>query len=195
MNTRIAIALLAAGGSRRMGFPKQLLDFQGKKLIQIVAEHLLACRCHPTVVVLGASTAEIVPYLEGYELSVIQNLDWPSGMAGSIRCGVEFVDNMFPDVQQLMLALVDQPYVEAEHYYALVEAAEEHPDQVVAAYYGGQVGAPMVFPRAYFPMLLRLGGDQGARGMVRALPAEAVVKLPLPQAGVDWDEPGDVAAR
>jgi molybdenum cofactor cytidylyltransferase len=190
--TDMAMVLLAAGGSRRMGQPKQMLDFQGKTLIQIVVERLLACRCFPTVVVLGAGARDIAPFLAGYELNVIQNLAWETGMAGSIRCGVEFVETMFPDAGQVMLALVDQPYVEAEDYYALVEAAEAAPDKVVAAWYDGQAGAPMVFPRAYFPALMRLGGDQGARGIVRALPAEAVRLVPLPLAAADWDSVGDI---
>jgi molybdenum cofactor cytidylyltransferase len=189
--TDMALVLLAAGGSTRMGEPKQLLEFQGKKLIQIVVERLLACRCFPTVVVLGAGAQEIAPFLAGYELNVIQNLNWQSGMASSIRCAVEFVETMFPDVGQMMLALVDQPYVEAEDYYALVEAAEAEPQKVVAAYYGGQAGAPMVFPRAYFPALGRLAGDQGARGIVRGLGPEAIKVVPLPQAAADWDVPED----
>lgn len=190
--TDMAIVLLAAGGSVRMGQPKQLLDVEGKKLIQIVIERLLACRCFPTVVVLGAHVGAIAPLCDYPDLNVIQNPNWQTGMASSIRSGVEFVETMFPAVDRILLALVDQPFVEAEHYYALVEASEDAPDKVVAAFYGGQVGAPMVFPRRYFPMLARLRGDQGARAVVRELPASEVVQVPMAVAAVDWDVPGDV---
>lgn len=175
-----------------MGSPKQLLDFHGKKLIQIVAERLLACRCFPTVVVLGAYAQDIAPSLRDYELNIIQNLNWQSGMASSIHCGVEFLETAFPEVSHVMFALVDQPYIEAEHYYALVEAAEDFPDKVIAAFYGGVVGVPMVFPQRYWPMLSRLQGDQGARGIVRGLEEHAVVKVALPTATKDWDWPADV---
>ena len=192
--TKLAMVLLAAGGSTRIGQPKQLLEFQGKKLIQIVTERLLACRCLPTVVVLGAHATEIAPSLAGYELSVIQNLNWQSGMASSIRCGVEFLEMAFPEVTHVLFALVDQPYIEAEHYYALVEANEAFPDKIVAARYGGTVGAPMVFPRRYFPALARLQGDQGARALVRRMESSAIVQVELPMAAVDWDFQSDVSS-
>ena len=176
-----------------MGHPKQLLDFQGKKLIQIVTERLLACRCFPTVVVLGANAAEIVPHLEMYhDLSLIQNLNWQTGMASSIHCGIELLESMFPTVSHAMIALVDQPYVEVEHYYRLVEAADAHPDKVIAAHYDGQAGAPMVFPVRYFTMLSRLRGDEGARAVVRGLPESEVVKVAVPRGGEDWDVMKDV---
>lgn len=183
----MAIVLLAAGSSSRMGSPKQLIDFQGKKLIQIVLERLLACRCFPTIAVLGANARNIAPYCEYHGLSVIQNPNWQTGMASSIRCGLEFVETMFPDVAHIMLALVDQPMVEAEHYHALVEASERSPDKVIAAYYAGQPGAPMVFPRRHFAMLSRLTGDRGAGAAVRGMDAGEVELVPLPEAAVDWD--------
>lgn len=188
----IAIILLAAGGSSRMGSPKQLLDFQGKKLIQIVVERLLACRCFPTVIVLGAEAQRIAPYCNYPDLNVIENPNWNTGMASSIRCGLEFVETLFPEVEQILFALADQPFVDAEHYYALLEAAVRSPDKVIAAHYAGQVGAPMVFARRHFPMLSRLSGDRGAGALVRSMDACEVVEVPLPQAAVSWDERGDV---
>ncbi len=190
--TKVGIVLLAAGGSSRMGFPKQLIEFQGKKLIQIVAERLLACRCFPTAVILGGHSREILPYLQGYELDILENLDWQSGMATSIRCAVSFVEAHYPDLTHLMFALVDQPFVEAEHYYALVEAAEKEPDKVVAAFYSGQPGAPVILPRKYFPMLMRLTGDQGARAVIRNLPADQLLTVDMPTAMIDWDASGDI---
>ncbi len=192
MNNNIAIVLLAAGSSSRMGSPKQLIDFQGKKLIQIVVERLLACRCFPTVVVLGANAKNIAPYLDYPDLNVIENPSWSTGMASSIRSGLEFVETMFPEAGQILFALVDQPFVEAEHYYVLVEAAERHPDKVIAAFYEGQAGAPMLFPRRHYALLSRLTGDRGAGAAVRSMSAEEVVHVPLPTAAVDWDFLGDV---
>ncbi len=190
--TKVGIVLLAAGGSSRMGFPKQLIEFQGKKLIQIVAERLLACRCFPTTVILGGHSREILPNLQGYELDILENLDWQSGMATSIRCAVSFVEAHYPDLTHLMFALVDQPFVEAEHYYALVEAAEKEPDKVIAAFYGGQPGAPVILPRKHFPMLMRLTGDQGARAVIRNLPADQLLTIDMPTAMIDWDALGDI---
>jgi molybdenum cofactor cytidylyltransferase len=186
-----AMILLAAGGSTRMGRPKQLLEFKGKKLITIVVERLLACRKFPVIVVLGELSKEIAPYCKLEGVSIIQNINWQSGMASTIQCGLEFAEFGFDDVSHVLFALCDQPFVEAEHYYALVEASEAHPDKIIAAYYGGQAGAPMIFPRSYFPMLARLTGDQGARAVVRNLQAD-VIQVSMPTAAMDWDEVGDV---
>ncbi|HEX2898816.1 MAG TPA: nucleotidyltransferase family protein [Bacteroidia bacterium] len=186
------IVLLAAGGSRRMGFPKQLIEFKGKKMIQVVAERLLACGAVPTAVVLGANASAIGPALAGYGLCILQNPEWESGMAGSIRCGVGFVESAFPDTTHLLLALVDQPFVEALDYQALLAASKAFPEKVVATEYAGQVGAPMVFPRKYFPLLAGLQGDQGARAVVRGLDGDAVLRIPVPAAAEDWDLPSEV---
>lgn len=191
--TQVGIVLLAAGGSSRMGSPKQLIPFQGKKLIQLVAERLLACRCFPTTVILGGNSREILPFLQGYELDILENLDWQAGMSTSIRCGVSFVESQYPDVTHLLFALVDQPLIEAEHYYALVEAAEKDPQKIVAAFYSDEPGVPVIFPRRFFPALKRLTGDQGARVLLRNLSAAELITIEMPAAMRDLDVPGDLA--
>jgi molybdenum cofactor cytidylyltransferase len=189
---QLAIVLLAAGGSSRMGFPKQLIPFEGKKLVQIVAERLLACRCFPTVVILGGNSREVLPLLQGYTLDILENLDWQSGMSTSIRCAVTFVKAQYPEVTHLMFALVDQPSVQAEEYSSLVEAAKTAPNKVIAAFYAGQWGAPMIFPSIYWNDLLQLTGDRGAAGIVRKMNPLDVVSIEMPNAGYDWDSPADL---
>jgi CTP:molybdopterin cytidylyltransferase MocA len=189
--TETAIVLLAAGSSRRMGQPKQLLDFQGKKLIQIVVERLLACRAFPTVIVLGAQAEAIAQTLDYPDLNIIQNPNWATGMASTIACALEFLDFHFPQVDHILFALVDQPYVEAEHYYALLEKSEQFPNKIIAAQYADTIGPPMIFPRSYFLQLQRLIGDQGAANIARAA-LEDVVVVPMPTAAVDWDFLTDV---
>jgi molybdenum cofactor cytidylyltransferase len=185
-----AIILLAAGGSRRMGSPKQLLPYQGKHLIQIVVERLLACGQFPTVVVLGAYADAIAPTLQYPNLSLIQNPNWNTGIASSIRCGLAFLDFHFPEVSHVLFALGDQPMIQVEQYYAMLEKSEEFPMHIIAAQYAGIYGAPMIFPRAFFPQLDRLSGDQGAGRMVRDMP-EKVIAFPLPTAENDRDFPED----
>lgn len=176
-----------------MGQPKQLLDYEGQKLIRVVTDRLLACRRFPTVVVLGAHAQAIVPYLQDPLLNVIQNLNWAEGMASSIRCGMEFLEQMGYDLDRVMLAVVDQPFVEVEDYWRLWELSDAHPEKVAAAHYVGQFGVPMVIPKQHFRALARLGGDQGARYLVRNLPEGEVLTLSLPKAALDWDSPEDVA--
>jgi molybdenum cofactor cytidylyltransferase len=190
MNTT-AIVLLAAGGSRRMGQPKQLLAYQGKTLIQIVTERLLACKAFPTVVVLGAQVEAIAPLLNYPNLNVIQNPNWQFGMSSSIRCALEFLEFHFPKVNYILFALCDQPHIQAEDYYALLEKSQENPTKIIAAQYVGTIGAPMLFPAQYFHLFERLSGDQGAAKIARDRMDE-VIAVPMEAAAVDWDEVGDV---
>ena len=85
----IGIVLLAAGASRRMGSPKQLIALGGVSLIRRSAEHALDSGCRPTVVVLGSNADRIAPELNGLALNITVNRQWATGMASSIRCGLK----------------------------------------------------------------------------------------------------------
>lgn len=180
--SRLGIVLLAAGESKRMGSPKQLRVFEGKTLLEWTTERLLKCEAACTVVVLGAFAERMLPLVARPELSVVENGDWASGMASSIRAGVSFAIDQ--DVDHVMIALVDQPFITEVDYKALVDASQRHPEQVVSAFYDGHFGAPMIFPKRYFADLLALEGDAGARKIVRGL--EDVIRVEMNGADLDF---------
>src|SRR6187402_3881873 len=78
--------ILAAGGSTRLGRPKQLLIFQGKTLVERAVE--AAAGCSPAVVVAGSQSAEIAERLRGQNVEVIHHAEWARGIGSSIRLGV-----------------------------------------------------------------------------------------------------------
>src|SRR3990170_2001437 len=86
---KIGGLLLAAGGSRRLGTPKQLLEFEGKTLLLRAAEALVETSCEPVVVVLGAEIERSKDEIEDLPVSFAINDDWESGMSSSIRVGLE----------------------------------------------------------------------------------------------------------
>lgn len=185
---RVGILLLAAGESRRMGRPKQLLPYRGKALIEVVAGRLLELEAEEVLVVLGAYSERIRPLLADLPLRTVNNPSWQEGMGSSLRMGVAALRGM----DRVLVCLADQPRVPAAQYAALLALAEAHPEKVVAAAYAGRAGAPVVFPKAHFPRLEAAQGDAGARKWLSTLTEAELLTMPLPEAEWDWDVPEDM---
>ncbi|HYE36371.1 nucleotidyltransferase family protein [Methylocaldum sp.] len=189
---KIGLVLLAAGGSRRLGRPKQLLTYRGESLLRRAAKAALASQCSPAVVVLSASVEELGSELAGLRLLTVVNPDWEEGIGGSIRTGVTALNGEAPELDAVLLALCDQAVIEHRHLDSLVEAfCASHPP-VAASRYGDTFGAPAVFHRSLFGDLGQLTGDQGAKKIIfRHL--QSTVFVDLPEAGVDIDTEEDYA--
>jgi len=183
----IVIAVLAAGGSRRLGTPKQLVRYQGRPLLEAVASTACAAPVARVAVVLGARAPEIVPCLSALDLDVLVNGQWEMGMASSVRCATFWA--MSRAASALLLVSGDQPHLDAAHVAALL-AAHRASGRAVASVYSGVRGVPALFPRAYFSRLLELRGDAGAARLLRG--GAAVVEVPWPAGSFDVDEPADV---
>lgn len=185
-----ALILLAAGASTRMGRPKQLLPMYGNRpLLRHVVESALAEPVSPVVVVLGANSAQIAPCLEGLPVRIVVNTGWAEGMGSSLRRGMEELAKITPATKSVVVALADQPDIPAGHITKLIEAQHATNRPVVASECKGVRGPPVLFTAKYFPSLLALRGDAGARSLLQAHPDEvAVVSLPFAQ---DLDTPAD----
>jgi molybdenum cofactor cytidylyltransferase len=111
---KIGGILLAAGGSSRLGKPKQLLQFQGRSLIRIAADTLTNSLCRPIVVVLGAETDRSAYEVADLPVGVCANGEWQTGMGSSIRSGLQHLLGNEPDLDAVVIALCDQPLVPAD---------------------------------------------------------------------------------
>lgn len=191
---RCAVVLLAAGGSTRMGRPKQLLPIDGKPLIARAAEAALASPAWPVVVVLGAHADAIRPALARLPVLVAENPAWAEGMASSLRAGLGVLDAFSTHLDAALFALCDQPAFSADTIRQLIAAQHATGRSMVAARYGGHLGAPALFLRAHFPALASLTGDQGARQLLVTAPPDAVAAVDLPELARDLDTPADYAA-
>ncbi|MBL1262508.1 nucleotidyltransferase family protein [Methylomicrobium sp. RS1] len=179
--------ILAAGGSTRMGQPKQLLRWQGRSLLERAIES--ACRVLPerVFVVVGAHELQIRAAINLDMVATVRNPDWQAGIASSIRCGI----NALPaSAEAVLLMLCDQPLVGSTHLAALLNARRNEPDLIIVSQYHLSCGVPVLFPAAYFERLRSLTGDKGAKPLLREFEPR-VLKIPLAEAGLDIDTPGD----
>ena len=180
----VGLIVLAAGGSSRLGHPKQLLPYRGRTLLRHAAETALASACRPIVVVLGASADRLHPEVAALEVLVAENPDWEQGMGSSIRAGLVSLETSTPSLVGVVLMLCDQPLITPASLDALLQAHTDTGSPLVASEYGGARGVPAFFSRALFPELRALKNAQGAKPIIVRHEVE-VIALALP-AGI-WD--------
>ncbi|HET9794918.1 MAG TPA: nucleotidyltransferase family protein [Thermoanaerobaculia bacterium] len=182
----VAAILLAAGGSRRFGSPKQLHRVAGVSLVRRAAEAATSAGCRPLVVVLGAASDAIAPELESLDCTIVVNDGWREGMSSSIRAGVVRLRQAAPDCSAALLLLADQPSVDERLIGALVERFRFGPELAAACRYGGVLGPPAIFSAGLFGELESLRGDEGARSLLRSGRIE-VAELDFPEGAFDVD--------
>jgi CTP:molybdopterin cytidylyltransferase MocA len=182
--------VLAAGGSSRLGRPKQLIRLRGEPLLLRACRMASAVADTGIVVVLGAGALRLRTLLQRHARDVViaHNAAWADGMAGSLRKGLECV---LPAADGLLILLVDQPGTTAADLVRLAREWRRSPGRPAAAYYRGSAGAPAIFPRRLFPALRSLQGDHGARQILRK--SAAMIAVAIPAAAIDVDTEQDVA--
>jgi molybdenum cofactor cytidylyltransferase len=188
----IGAIVLAAGASRRMGTPKQLLAVDGLPLLTRTVEVLLASPVWPVVVVLGANADALRPLLARYPVLVAENAAWPEGMASSIRAGVTLLRQFSRELEGTVITVCDQPALAARHLTALLDAPRPSGRQMAAARYRDRLGVPAYFGRDHFAALQALTGEEGARTLLNRDPAQ-VAAVDLPELALDLDTPADYA--
>src|SRR5712692_2325005 len=186
--TRSVGVVLAAGSSRRMGSPKQLLRIGGRPLLEVVVGHANASRLDEVLVVLGAAADEIRSQVDFGRARVLINPDHATGMASSLRAGLAALDG---DVDLAMVILGDQPDV-AGRLDRLLDLQEESGLPAAALSFGDLLHPPVVMRRELWGDLMALEGDVGCRAVIRARP-EMVARLPVGELNhpVDVDTPDD----
>jgi CTP:molybdopterin cytidylyltransferase MocA len=187
----IPAILLAAGASRRLGWPKQLVEFEGETLLNRTIRLAREASAAPVLVVLGAHFAEICVTLPLNDVVLVHNDQWETGMASSMRAGLRALETCAPAAQAVLMLTCDQPRLTAEHLRTLLAACAGKDAPIAASIYGGTRGTPAMFPRALFPRLAALEGDKGARSILTKPPCE-LIEIDFPGGEVDIDMPGDL---
>lgn len=187
----IGLVLLAAGESRRMGTPKQLLDVNGIPMIRRATLSALVASMDPVVVVCGAAGDDVRAAVGDLPVRVVDNIRWHEGVGSSIRAGLGAA--MECRLDAIIVALGDQPLLTAATFRHLAATWQRERTPVVASEYSGTVGAPALFARSMFGRLLALPADQGCKKVILELPAREVARCACPDAAVDIDTPDEYA--
>ena len=174
-NGPVAAIILAAGASRRLGEPKQLVKLGGKTLLERSVRVAFEAGCAPVLVVLGANAQMIQSRSDLSGTKQVLNERWVEGMATSIQAALELLQVEHPKARGAVLMVCDQPAVTAEHIRLLGATG-----RITASEYEGRRGVPAYFPANAFSELEKLSGDAGARELLRG--AEAI-----PLAGGELD--------
>ena len=187
--SRLGIVILAAGEARRFGACKQLALLHTKPLLQHVIDAALPLRPTRLVVMTGKyheaiAAAKDEGVVTGAEL--IRNPDWSSGMSSSIRLGCELLAD---DCDQLLVLLADQVLVSTSELETLTAQAVDGGS--ACAGFSETVGPPAVFSRAWYPDLLTLNAENGAKKLLTD-PAKQVTIVPMKSAGWDIDSKDDL---
>lgn len=189
----VAAIILAAGASRRLGQPKQLLGFDGEALLERALRLASEAGAVPVLAVLGAHFAPICATIQFNAAIPVLNDQWERGISSSIHAGLSELDARAPQACGVLVMGCDQPRLTVDHLHALLElfAAQATPS-IVASSYAGIHGVPAVFPQSVFAELRALRGDKGARALLMQPPCP-VITLPFHGGEVDIDLPEDIA--
>jgi molybdenum cofactor cytidylyltransferase len=191
---RVAAVVLAAGRSTRMGAVNKLIaEIGGKPLVRIAAEQALKSRASPVIVVTGHQKEQVEAALKGLSVRLVHNPDFADGLGSSLRTGIAAVP---ADADGAIVCLGDMPQVDAGLIDKLVAAFDpEKGALVVTPSIDGRRGNPVVWSRRFFPDLMAVQGDIGARNLIGSY-AEAVVEVPVTGEGalIDVDTPESLSA-
>lgn len=186
---RIAAVILAAGRSTRMGARNKLLiEVQGLPMVRRVAAQILAARAQPCVVVTGHEADAVRAALHGCAVSFAHNPDFQLGLSGSLHAGI----NALPgDVDGALICLGDMPDVRAAHVQKLIAAFDPSEGRAICVpTHHGKRGNPVLFSAQFFPEMMALSGDTGARRLIGAH-GDQVCEVPMDDAAIllDLDTP------
>lgn len=186
--SKTAILILAAGESKRLGSPKQLLPYKESNLLLHTIEQFHNMKDIHVFVVLGAYFGDIFPEIRNKSVTVIKNNAWMNGMGSSVSKGVELIrkKNLF---DRVLITLCDLPLIETSHYQELIDLSISSSKRIVQTSYEDTSGVPVIFDKSLFNELSYLSNDLGAKPLIKKYKKE-VLKLSskTPYFDIDTDE-------
>lgn len=183
------LVILAAGPSSRLGQPKQRLVYKGKTLLEYTVEAALNSECEHVIVILGAYAEKIQSDIENANFISCYNSEWEEGMASSIRLGIATLQETRPDMSDVIIAVSDQPFVNFELLNQLIDKKAETGKGIIACSYNNTFGVPVLFDKKFFPELLSLQGQEGAKKLlIKHSKSVAAISFPLGENDIDTIE-------
>lgn len=196
--SNLAVAILAAGASSRMGRPKQHLTFRGKTLIQNAVDIALKTGCRTIFLVVNSAAQSLLSTTQERVLEanassrviILVNELFTEGIASSIRIATEAA-RAYSEIDGLLFLNCDQPLLSDDGISGLIRLYAG--GKIVASSFGGVIGSPAIFDRIFFPELSQLNGDVGAKSVIKNH-HECVIECVVENADFDVDTPADYQA-
>jgi len=168
-SNELAVLILAAGSSSRLGRPKQLLKYKGETFLEIAIKNALTISTNVNVV-LGFEHQLCQKKIEKLNVNSFINSDYKKGMGSSIAFGVSQIQN----VNKIMIMLCDQPLIPLSHYTKMIQKSEQSKKLMICSHYQNRLAVPSIFPKKYFPLLKELKEDEGARDILKKSSLECI---------------------
>ena len=189
---KLGTVLLAAGGSSRMGHPKQLLRIEAEALVTRMARRLIELQPACVVTVTGSASQAVSEQLSGLPIQIVHNPRWEEGMASSLAVGVK---NLPMEIEGVLIMLCDQWQVECADLQRLVQVWNSNISHIAAAHWHDEgrrvIGPPAIFPQPLFEELTMLQGDRGARAVIEKH-RERATFVAMKNARFDLNQPADL---
>jgi len=163
---KIAMIILAAGESKRMGCMKQILPWKNSTLLGHVIEQGLASTVDDVFVVLGANIQSILNKIDQNDITIIKNQKWQEGMGTSISCAMHYFKKNSLYFDAALIVLADQPLLNLKHYSTLINNYISSNYKIITTQINSRAGVPAIFDRTYFNELATLDQDFGAKKII-----------------------------
>jgi molybdenum cofactor cytidylyltransferase len=190
MIDKIAIILLAAGSSSRMGQSKQLLMIDGEPLLLRSSRAALGSGVDRVFVVLGANAEAHQKTIDHLPLTTVVNAGWARGIGHSIKTGLREVLKTDAGTEAVVVLVCDQPRLTQQHLFNLIHQYKKAKPGIVASSYSGTLGVPALFDKSVFNELLSIEDDQGAKKILKNYRA-AIPSVNFIGGEIDLDTPAD----
>lgn len=169
-NQKVAAVILAAGGSTRLGRPKQLLDWFGKTFIQHLVEITHQAKLDPVIVVTGSNREAVEKAISDSDVVIAYNENWPAGQSSSMQAGCRVLHNY--QVDSFIIFLCDQPQVPVELIERMIGESDRLDLDIVATAVLGKICPPTLFKKKCIDGIMSLKGDQGGRALFKTYRTE-----------------------
>lgn len=186
MEHNLGIIILAAGSSSRMGQSKQLLEYNSTTLLENAIAQAVGIQEALIIVVTGSNNEAIEADLKQNAVTICYNENWELGMGSSIATGLKRLLELHPDLKACIFAVCDQPFVTTQVFKNILEQQTQSGKGIVASFYAGTLGTPVLFSHTHFEALLSLNCKEGAKKIVE-MNLDDVASVPFDKGAIDID--------
>ena len=178
LSNKIAVIILAAGNSNRMGKIKQLLEWEDKTVIEKIIKLGLSLKSKEVFVVLGSNYKKIFDVINKYNITIIKNNSWENGIGSSISTAIKKIIKYYSSLDGVLIILGDQPLISKKYLDKMIHIYFEKKPDIVSSKYKKSFGVPAIFGKSIFQSLTILNQDFGAKKLMELHSKSMIILKP-----------------